>query len=124
MTPETVLEAVDAVMSRPFEWGGCDCVLAAAAVFERLHAVNPLAGAGDWRGPSGAARMLRRGGGLARLAEAQAQAVGLRGGHATGGLAVSADGRSLLVCIQPGMWAGKTKSGFAVVRQAGQGWHA
>ena len=124
MTPETVLGAVDAVMNRPFVWGVCDCVLAAAAVFERLHGVNPLARAGEWQGRSGAARMLRQGGGLARLAEAQARVIGLQDGHATGGLAVSADGRSLLVCIQPGFWAGKTKSGFAIVRQAGQGWHA
>lgn len=124
MTPETVLEAVDTVMSRPFEWGRCDCVLAAAAVFARLHGVDPLAGVGRWSGHRDASRIMRRGGGLAAMAETQASAIGLARGHAAGGLAICADGRSLLVCIQPGMWAGKTKTGYAILRQAGCGWHA
>ncbi|WP_404811458.1 DUF6950 family protein [Gemmobacter serpentinus] len=119
-----MLATVDAVMSCAFAWGGCDCVGAASAVFAALHGRDPLEGVSAWRGPAEAMRIIKAGGGLERLATAQARRLGLREGHAIGGLAVSVDARTLLVCIQPGIWAGKTKTGFAIMRQAGRGWYA
>lgn len=118
-----VLAEVEAVMSRPFVWGTCDCVSAACDVFLRLWGIDPLA---PWRGLEGRAdiiRAIRAEGGtdaaLTRLA------AGLRPGHAIGGLAVSTGSpRSLLICIQPGLWAGKTRRGFALLRAAERGWHA
>lgn len=124
MTADDVLAAVDAVMSRPFVWGPCDCCTAAADAYLRLWGVDPMAGRRGYRGRIAAGRMMRAAGGLARMAADQARAMGLQDGHRIGGLAVAVNGRSLLVCIQPGQWAGKTMTGFAIVRQAGQGWHA
>lgn len=124
MTPEAVLQAVDAAMSRPFAWGGCDCVSAACDVFARLWGVDPLA---PWRGYHGRAealRIIRGTGGFDALAEAMAHSAALATGHAPGGLALSLGRqRSMLICIHPGLWAGKTRDGFGITRQAGRGWH-
>lgn len=122
MTPEAVLEAVDAAMSRPFAWGACDCVSAACDVFARLWGADPLA---PWRGYTGrseALRIIRALGGFDALAEAMTR--GLADGHASGGLALSIGRqRSMLICIQPGLWAGKTRDGFGITKHAGRGWH-
>ena len=122
MTPETVLEAVDMAMSRPFEWGACDCVSAACDAFARLWDTDPLA---PWRGYASRAEavcILRDIGGFDALAEAMTG--GMAGGHEPGGLALSIGRqRSMLICIQPGLWAGKTRDGFGITKQAGRGWH-
>lgn len=124
MTPETVLAAVDAAMSRLFEWGVADCCLSACDTFASLWGVDPIAAyRGQYEGLRGAAALIRESGGLPALAETVASSLGLTEGHAPGGLALSTDGRSLLICIQPGQWAGKTETGFAIVRAAGRGWH-
>lgn len=119
---------VEDVMSRPFEWGPCDCASAACAVFARLWGIDLLA---PWRGYAGmrpALRLIRQEGGAEALATTMAVRAGLRPGHATGGIALSmADPRgqqSLLICIQPGLWAGKSIRGFAMLRAADRGWHA
>lgn len=84
----------------------------------------------SWHGYQGAlqaARLMRAHGGLGALAEACAARAGLRPGHAIGGLAITqqtARHRALLICIEPGLWAGKSKSGFAILRAADRGWHA
>ena len=123
LTPEAVLAEVEAVMSRPFVWGACDCVSAACDVFLRLWGLDPLS---PWRGLESRAAVVRairaEGGTDAALMRLTA---GLRPGHAIGGLAVTATApRSLLICIQPGLWAGKTIRGFALLRAAERGWHA
>lgn len=124
MTPETVLEAVDAVMSRPFAWGPCDCMSAACATFARLRGLDPWE---PWQGYAGRAeamRVVRGAGGLDALAAEVAARAKLTDGHAPGGLALSIGRhRSMLVCIQPGLWAGKTRHGFGILTQAGRGWH-
>lgn len=117
---------VERVMSRPFEWGPCDCCSASCDVFAALWGFDPMMPVRGYSGPLGAARMMRRAGGLPVLAEALAAQAGLTLGHAIGGLALSQDAgvrRSLLICIMPGLWAGKSKEGFALLRRAEQGWH-
>lgn len=122
MTPETVLETVEAVMLRPFEWGPCDCCSAACDVFVRLWGFDPMSPVRGYVGARDAARVI--GGDLGALADRLAVEARLTSGHASGGLALSVDGRSLLICITPGQWAGKTKGGFAILRAADRGWHA
>lgn len=124
LTPEAVLAAVEAVMSRPFEWGPCDCCSAACDVFARLHGVDPIADLRpQYAGLRGAASLIQESGGLPALAASVAARLQLTAGHASGGLALSVDGRSMLVCIHPGQWAGKTQNGFGIVAQAGTGWY-
>lgn len=124
MTPDKVLAAVDAVMSRPFEWGAADCCTSACDVFLQLWGIDPMAAIrAQYTGLRGAAALIQAHGGLPAMAEAIAAQTGLIEGHAIGGLALSHDARSLLVCIEPGHWAGKSQTGFALVRRAGKGWH-
>ncbi|RWR31360.1 hypothetical protein D2T31_05005 [Sinirhodobacter populi] len=125
MTPEQVLTAVDAVMSRPFEWGVCDCCTAACDVFLRLWGVDPMADVrSQYMGLRGAAALIRENGGFPALVESVLAPIGLTPGHQIGGLAMTLEGRgSLLICIQPGQWAGKTLNGFALVSRADRGWH-
>lgn len=124
MTPTQVLTTVDAVMSRPFEWGAADCCTAACDVFTVLWGIDPMAAIrSQYTGLKGAAALIRENGGLPAMAESIAAQTALSEGHAIGGLALSHDARSLLICIEPGQWAGKTQTGFAIVRQAGKGWH-
>lgn len=127
VTPERVMVEVERVMSHPFLWGPCDCCSAACRVFHSLWGIDPMAGVSAYQGPLQAARLIRAHGGLEPMADTMAGAAGLRPGHAIGGLAISpatARHRAILVCIQPGLWAGKSKSGFAILRTAEKGWHA
>lgn len=117
---------VERIMSRPFEWGPCDCCSAACDVFAALWGFDPMEPVRGYRGALGAARMIRRAGGLPELADRLAARLALSTGHATGGLALSAGHRgrrTLLICIMPGLWAGKSKDGFAILRHADRGWH-
>lgn len=128
MTPDRVMAEVEAVMAPLFEYGACDCASAACDVYQRLWGVDLLA---PWRGYAGARsalRLIRSEGGAAMLAEKLAHRNALQPGHAIGGLALSLAGprgrRSLLICIQPGLWAGKSIRGFSLLRAADRGWHA
>lgn len=125
MTPERVMGAVERIMSRPFVWGPSDCCSAACDVFGDLWGIDPMARVRGYHGARGALRLMRDSGGLRGLAAALAREGGLVSGHATGGLSVVAvEGRaSLAICIQPGLWAGKSLRGFALVRSADEGWH-
>lgn len=109
-------------MARPFVWGECDCTSAACDVFRALHGVDPLA---PWRGryasvPQGW-RLVVAMGGPDKAAEAMVQRAGMVPGQAVGGLGLA--GKSLLICIQPGLFAGKTQNGFALVRNVERAWH-
>ncbi|GEM_PF-881468 len=125
ITPAQVFAAVDQVMSRPFHWGQSDCCLAVWDVFARLHGADALMGMErpHYAGKRAAARLLRARGGLEGLLHHYAATAGLRAGHASGGIAISRDRKTLLICIQPDLWAGKTATGFALMRQAAQGFH-
>lgn len=118
---------VERVMLRPFEWGPCDCCSAASAVFHALWGIDPMAPFRGYRGALSAARLMRRHGGLEVMAGMMADRAGLIPGHRIGGLAVSPPAlrhRAILICIEPGLWAGKSKHGFAMLRAAAKGWHA
>lgn len=124
VTPARVMAEVERIMSQPFEWGPCDCCSAACDTFSALWGIDPMAPVRGYGGAGGAARLMRAEGGLPQLAARLAAEAGLVPGHAPGGFGLAAiDGRaSLLICIQPGLWAGKSMRGFALLRAAEQGW--
>lgn len=126
VTPQRVMAEVERILSRPFAWGPCDCCSAACDVFAALWGIDPMDPVRGYAGPIGAARMMRRAGGLPMLAETLAEKAGLTVGHASGGLALSpgmGTRHALLICIMPGLWAGKSKEGFALLRRADRGWY-
>lgn len=125
ITPAQVFGAVDQVMSRPFHWGESDCCTAVWEVFARLHGADALIGVDRpcYADKRAARRLLHARGGLEGMCLHYAAQMGLVAGHATGGIAISADHKSLFICIQPGLWAGKTVTGFALTRQAAGGFH-
>ena len=122
LTSDRVMAEAEAVMSGPFAWGACDCSSAACDVFACLHGVDPLAPwRGAYTGAAGAARLIRSMCGPQALAREMAARSGLVPGEAIG--AIGLHGRSLIICIAPGWWAGKAKSGIAIVRAADEAWH-
>ena len=126
VTPERVMAEVERIMAQPFAWGPCDCCSAACDVFAALWGVDPMAPVRGYSGALSAHRLMARHGGLGGLADVLARCAGLCDGHRTGGLALSCfPGRrqSLLICIQPGLWAGKSPRGIAMVRAAAKGWY-
>lgn len=124
ITPEDVFSEAERVMSKPFAWGERDCCSSSCAVFSALWGFDPMASVRGYSGAMGAGRLMSRFGGLLGLAQRLADDAGLRPGHKSGGLAISIDERSLLICIRPGLWAGKSNLGMALLREAGKGWHA
>lgn len=127
LTPEDVMFEASRVMCRPFAWGHCDCCSAACDIFAALWGVDPMAPVRGYLGASGARRMMKSHGGLPALADDLADRSGLSEGHAVGGIALSHEisgNRSLLICIKPGFWAGKSLNGMAILRSAAKGWHA
>lgn len=121
ISPSVVMAEAERVMQRPFVWGACDCCSAACDVFATLWGFDPMAPVRGYGSVRDVARLMRRHSGLMALAETLADRAGLVEGHAPGGLAC--DGRSLLICIQPGLWAGKSKHGLAILRKVEKGWH-
>lgn len=123
VTPAEVLAAVETIMLRPFEWGPCDCCSAACDVFGLIWGIDPMAHLrGQYIGLRGAAALIRENGGLMALAQSMAAHVGLIEGHASGGVAISIDQRSLMICIAPEQWAAKSETGFVVMSRAAKGW--
>ncbi|AGT07910.1 DUF6950 family protein [Paracoccus aminophilus] len=124
VTPDRVMAEVERVMSRPFEWGPRDCCSAACDVFAALWGFDPMARFRGYRGARDALRLMADGGGLPKLCAQVSRETGLIEGHAPGGFGLTAiEGLpSLLICITPGTWAGKTLRGFALVRSADKGW--
>lgn len=117
---------VERIMSRSFEWGPCDCCSAVCDVFTSLWGIDVMPHLRGFTGALEAARILKRGGGLECLAETLLTRAGLQDGHAVGGIALSEAPprrQSLLICIEPGLWAGKSHAGFAMLRTAKRGWH-
>lgn len=122
---DDVFASVASMMSRPFVWGPADCCTAVCDVFFRLHGFDPMAPARPlYSDAISAMRLVKSHGGMAGLLDHFAVRAGLVPGHAIGGISLSADENSLLICIEPGLWAGKTLTGFALMRQASRGYHA
>lgn len=138
LTPEAVLAEVDRIMSEPWSWGLSDCSASACDVFAALHGVDPLAPVrGSYGSPIGAIRLIQRWGGFAEMANALAVSAGLQIGQgAPGEIGLSMPGaaswpdgaarglenRCLLICVQPGHWAGKTMTGYAIISNAERCW--
>lgn len=137
LTPEAVMAAVEQTMAAHWAWGRADCCTAACDVFAALQGRDPMAGLrGQYATAGQAARLIRRWGGFEAMAAALAEAAGL-GACPTisqarpGAIGLSLPGaargparRALLICIQPGAWAGKTLDGFAVLPTAERCWNA
>jgi hypothetical protein len=131
LTPGEVLAAVERVMLRPWDWS-CDhhCLGDASDVFRALWGVDPMAQLRGEARTFGAARRIIMGfGGMARLAETVFPAAGLaRCDAAPGAIGIGPSGGSLfgglaaLVCIKPGLWAGKSVDGYTVIQCQTDGW--
>lgn len=131
MTPDRVMSEVDRIMSARWEWGTSDCTAAAADVFSSLWGVDPIAPIRlSYCDARGAQRIISQWGGMLAMGGALAAMAGLRKGiGASGEIGVSIsgtgsgpDGRSALICIQPGIWAGKTLHGYAILPAAERCW--
>lgn len=131
MTPDEVMEEIERVMSTRWEWGVSDCCAASCDVFAALHGVDPMATVrGTYDDAVSAARLIREWGGFVAMADAFARSCCLMVGTGqTGEIGLSApgdaggpDGRAMLICIEPGAWAGKTEFGYAVLPGAERSW--
>ena len=132
-TPAAVMAEVERIMSAHWSWGTADCCTGACDVYAALHGIDPMAPVrGQYEGAMGAYRLIRSWGGFPAMAEALARIAGLQPGQGQPGeiglsAAGAADGpenRALLICIQPGAWAGKTPDGFAILPLADRCWCA
>lgn len=132
LTPKAVMAEVDRIMSMPWKWDVADCCTSACDVFHALHGIDPMASVRGYGDAMGAARLIRSYGGFVAMASALASGSGLAVSDGrTGDIGVSSVGvaegperRSLLICVQPGVWAGKTITGYAIIKNAERCWHA
>lgn len=131
ISPAAVMAEVERIMSAHWQWGAADCCAAACDVFEALHGIDPMAPVRSaYDSAIGAARLIQTWGGFVAMTEALARAAGLDAGRGeTGEIGLSAQGaaygperRAMLICIQPGAWAGKTEAGFAILNTAERCW--
>ena len=116
ISADAAMAAAERAMLRPFAWGAADCCTAACAAFADLHGFDPMA---PWHGYStarDAARNLGRDP-VATIRTTLTRA-GLVEGRAIGGIGLTQyRGRpSLLLCVGPDLWAGKTEHGLALLR--------
>jgi hypothetical protein len=131
VTPAAVLACVEGVMQRPWDWRrDWNCLGDAADVFRSLWGVDPVPGLRRLSQTYGGARRLVRGaGGMAALVEREFRASGLGKGAAVPGaigigptLTEGFGGVAAMVCVKPGLWAGKAPRGFTFVAYDGEGW--
>ncbi len=131
ISPAEVLAEVERVMAAPWCWGSADCCTSACDVFLALQGLDPMAALrGKYDGAISAARLIRQRGGFVAVAEAMAHTTGLQVSNAQpgdiglsmSGMAEGPERRALLICVQPGQWAGKTVQGFAILPMAERGW--
>lgn len=131
LTPETVMAHVDRIMSARWQWGVSDCCVSAADVFNAVHGVDmasPYRGAYD--SAIAAARLIRTWGGFRSMAQQMAYMSGLVPcvamtgaiGVSAPGVSSSAEGRSMLICVRPGIWAGKSLDGYVILNNAERAW--
>lgn len=131
LTPEIVANAVERVMSVRWQWGSADCCTASCDVFKALHGIDPMESVrGSYSDAVSAARLIRDWGGFSSMAEAFAIRNGLSPssgkpgdiGLSMPGNAGGPDGRAMLICIQPGSWAGKSDLGYTILPCAERCW--
>lgn len=122
---------VDRIMSAAWAWGTADCCTSACDVFAALHGRDPMEPVrGQYVNAKGAARLIRDWGGFAAMAASLAWMQGLIAsdgaagdiGLSPAGAAEGPERRALLVCVDRGVWAGKTEVGFAILPAAERCW--
>jgi len=120
------MQAVLAVMNRPFVWGTADCCTSACDVFLRLWGVDPMQPLrGLYASKDEATAIIRARGGWRRMAQGLADAAGLVGGCGEAGeigLVRLNDGFALGVALGHGQWAGPVDGGFQTVGPAVLSW--
>ena len=124
---DRIHDAVQDVMLVRWQWGAADCCTAACDVHLRVFGVDPMAPLrGRYASRGGALRLIRAAGGLVALAGDLAARAGLRplADDLPGALGVAdmPGGQALLICLRPGLWAGKTPGGYATVTGVGAKW--
>lgn len=127
ITPDAVMNAVDSVMMRPWDWGrGHHCLGDVADVLVSLGGPDIMAGLRwTYRSQRGALRIIAEAGGVPALLAREAAAAGLVWGAAVPGAVGTAPGLddpAVVICLQPGQWVGKTQAGYAVVSIVMEGW--
>lgn len=117
--------AVSARLLMPFAWGSQDCALFGADCVEACTGADPAADLrGRYRTELGAARVLKRLGGLAALAAARLgpeipPTLAVRGDI---GLSDRGDGRMALVVCNGGVWQAPGPAGIVIARQPLRAW--
>jgi hypothetical protein len=119
--------AVQDVMCVRWQWGAADCCTAASDVHLRVFGVDPMAPMrGRYASRGGALRLIRAAGGLESLVDGVVARAGLQRVvvDMPGALGVAAMpvGEALLICLRPGVWAGKTPGGYATLEKVGAKW--
>lgn len=119
-----ILNIVESVMSRPWEWGRCDCCTAATEVFWALRGFDPMAELRGKYDKAGAKAMILEAGGLEALAKRVLEDAGLRrtGNPKPGDLGYYDRGHGALVVCAGDRWAGKTLRGWRLVRGVTTSW--
>jgi hypothetical protein len=116
ISADAAMAAAERAMLRPFAWGVADCCTAACGAFAELHGFDPMA---HWRGYRTAREAHRNLGRdpVGTIRETLERA-GLVEGTAIGGIGLTLhkDRPSLLLCVGPNRWAGKTQNGLAILR--------
>lgn len=127
------MDAVDDIMSQPWQWGQSDCTASAADVFHRLHGIDPMQVLrGTYADAFSAYRLIRQWGGMLEMGRRLAMIAGLRPGYGEPGdigvsfacASIGPEGRAAVICVQPGVWAGKTTDGYAILTAAERCWRA
>ena len=130
MTPDRVLDTIEAVVVRPWNCAaGLHCIGDAGGVFRLLWGIDPVAGLrGRCTTPRGAMRVVAGAGGMDAMLQAEFAASGLVCGVGPGAIGIGTTyeaafgGLCAVICIEPGVWAGKSRGGFVVSKMSVGGW--
>ncbi|MCA0848344.1 DUF6950 family protein [Salipiger thiooxidans] len=121
ITASDVLDAAFDEMGGPFGWEGqSDCSATACAAWRRLTGIDLMAGLrGLYASRAEAMALIRSRGGFTSMWRLQAASWGLIGGReVTGAIGVirveGADYLVLGLCMRPGLWVAKSRTGAAV----------
>lgn len=130
MAPELIIQSVEDHMSQRWIWGASDCCSSARNVFHDLHGVDFMADIEEYDSAAEAVRLIKSYGGFVDIVEYAMASAGLRDGVGNPGevgisyqgAAEGIEGYALLICIEPGKWAGKTEYGYAILPDAERSW--
>lgn len=102
-------------LTKPFEWGRNDCVTFAAACVKAVTGEDHIENLrGDWFDERAAARLLRAGGGLSRLAEGCLGAEILPAMAQAGDIGITVQNGRDALCVCAGVhWHGPAAQGLA-----------